>query len=113
MHAAMEVALATPVQFVIGARFYKGAYNALRARSGNMDVLVVMGTSAAYIYSYYLLGSLGIEAEGQPLLRGLGRHHHPGATRKISRSPHEARHDSGDSPVDGSAARDGARAAQW
>ncbi|SVB54179.1 uncharacterized protein METZ01_LOCUS207033, partial [marine metagenome] len=42
MHAAMEVALATPVQFVIGARFYKGAYNALRARSGNMDVLVVM-----------------------------------------------------------------------
>ena len=65
MHAAMEVALATPVQFVIGARFYRGAYNALRARSGNMDVLVVMGTSAAYIYSYYLLGSLGIEAEGQ------------------------------------------------
>lgn len=65
MHAAMEVALATPVQFVIGARFYKGAYNALRARSGNMDVLVVMGTSAAYIYSYYLLGKLGIEAEGQ------------------------------------------------
>ena len=65
MHAAMEVALATPVQFVIGARFYKGAYNALRARSGNMDVLVVMGTSAAYIYSYYLLGSLGTEAQGQ------------------------------------------------
>ena len=65
MHAAMEVALATPVQFVIGARFYKGAYNALRARSGNMDVLVVMGTSAAYIYSYYLLGSLGTEADGQ------------------------------------------------
>ncbi len=65
MHAAMEVALATPVQFVIGARFYKGAYNALRARSGNMDVLVVMGTSAAYIYSYYLLGRLGTDAQGQ------------------------------------------------
>jgi Cu+-exporting ATPase len=44
----LELALATPVQFVIGARFYRGAWKALRNRSGNMDVLVVMGTTAAY-----------------------------------------------------------------
>ncbi|PID15895.1 copper-translocating P-type ATPase [Sporosarcina sp. P34] len=46
--------LATPVQFWIGAIFYKGAYAALRNGSANMDVLVVLGTSAAYFYSVYL-----------------------------------------------------------
>ena len=60
-----ELALATPVQFIIGARFYKAAWNALRARSGNMDVLVAMGTSTAYLYSVYLLISLGNKATGQ------------------------------------------------
>lgn len=40
--------LATPVQIVIGARFYRAAWRALRAGSGNMDVLVVLGTTAAY-----------------------------------------------------------------
>lgn len=40
--------LATPVQFWIGARFYRGAWSALRARAGNMDLLVALGTSAAY-----------------------------------------------------------------
>ncbi len=60
-----EVLLATPVQFVIGARFYRAAWNALRAGAGNMDVLVVMGTSAAYFYSWYLIGTLGVAAEGQ------------------------------------------------
>lgn len=51
----LQIALATPVQFVIGARFYTGAWKALRARVGNMDVLVALGTSAAYFYSLYLL----------------------------------------------------------
>jgi len=60
-----EVLLATPVQFVIGARFYRAAWNALRAGAGNMDVLVVMGTSAAYFYSWYLIDTLGVAAEGQ------------------------------------------------
>ena len=60
-----EVLLATPVQFVIGARFYQAAYNAIRARSSNMDVLVVLGTTAAYAYSWYLIGTLGAEAQGQ------------------------------------------------
>jgi Cu+-exporting ATPase len=61
----VELALATPVQFIVGARFYRGAWNALKNRSGNMDVLVVMGTSAAYGYSVYLLSTLGDAARGQ------------------------------------------------
>ncbi|WP_322906917.1 heavy metal translocating P-type ATPase [Paenibacillus campi] len=47
--------LATPVQLVIGWQFYKGAYKALRGGSANMDVLVAMGTSAAYFYSVFLM----------------------------------------------------------
>jgi Cu+-exporting ATPase len=43
-----QLALATPVQFVLGARFYAAGYKALRARTGNMDLLVAIGTSAAY-----------------------------------------------------------------
>ncbi|GLU24136.1 hypothetical protein SLE2022_400930 [Rubroshorea leprosula] len=46
--------LCTPVQFVIGRRFYVGSYHALRQRSANMDVLVAMGTNAAYFYSVYV-----------------------------------------------------------
>ena len=53
----VALALATPVQFVIGARFYRGAWRALRAGVGNMDLLVALGTSAAYFYSLWLLGS--------------------------------------------------------
>lgn len=43
--------LATPVQFIAGWRFYKGAWMALRAFSANMDTLIALGTSAAYFYS--------------------------------------------------------------
>ncbi|HEX3011655.1 MAG TPA: heavy metal translocating P-type ATPase [Syntrophomonadaceae bacterium] len=50
-----QLALATPIQFVIGFRFYKHAYFALRSRSANMDVLIAMGTSAAYFFSLYNL----------------------------------------------------------
>jgi Cu+-exporting ATPase len=61
-----QLMLATPVQFVIGARFYRSAWKALKARSGNMDVLVVLGTTAAYCYSLYLLLTLGVhEASGK------------------------------------------------
>ncbi|ARD47527.1 heavy metal translocating P-type ATPase [Sporosarcina sp. P33] len=54
MNPWMQLALATPVQFIVGAQFYKGAFNALRNKSANMDVLVALGTSAAYFYSLYL-----------------------------------------------------------
>ncbi|MCG7844768.1 MAG: copper ion binding protein, partial [Methanomassiliicoccales archaeon] len=43
--------LATPVQFIAGYQFYMGAYKALRNRTANMDTLIAVGTSAAYIYS--------------------------------------------------------------
>ena len=49
-----QFALATPVQFLIGWRFYKHAFLALRHGSATMDVLVAIGTSAAYFYSVYL-----------------------------------------------------------
>ena len=48
-----QLIIATPVQFVIGFRFYKNAYHALKAKSANMDVLIAMGTSAAYFFSIY------------------------------------------------------------
>ncbi len=48
-------ALATPVQFIIGYRFYRGAYHSVRGGGANMDVLIVLGTSAAYFYSIYNL----------------------------------------------------------
>ncbi|PKR59616.1 heavy metal translocating P-type ATPase [Thalassospira lohafexi] len=51
--AWVELALATPVQFLIGWRFYRGAFAALRHRSANMDVLVALGTSSAYFLSLY------------------------------------------------------------
>ena len=54
MNPWLQLALATPVQFVVGAQFYKGAYNSLRNKSANMDVLVALGTSAAFFYSLYL-----------------------------------------------------------
>lgn len=54
MNPWFQLALATPVQFIIGWQFYVGAYKALRNGSANMDVLVVLGTSAAYFYSLYL-----------------------------------------------------------
>ncbi|MRX74207.1 heavy metal translocating P-type ATPase [Bacillus lacus] len=54
MNPWVQMALATPVQFIVGRQFYKGAYQALKNKSANMDVLVAMGTSAAYFYSIYL-----------------------------------------------------------
>ncbi len=53
MNPWFQLALATPVQFIIGRQFYIGAYKALKNKSANMDVLVSLGTSAAYFYSLY------------------------------------------------------------
>lgn len=53
----LQWALATPVQFWLGWRFYKAGWHALKAGAGNMDLLVAIGTSAAYGLSVYLLFS--------------------------------------------------------
>jgi Cu+-exporting ATPase len=47
--------LATPVQFIAGARFYRGAWAALQNRTSNMDTLIAVGTSAAYFYSVVVM----------------------------------------------------------
>ncbi|MBS0316538.1 MAG: copper-translocating P-type ATPase [Proteobacteria bacterium] len=52
--AWLQFLLATPVQFVLGARFYRAGWHAMRARSGNMDLLVALGTSAAWGLSVWL-----------------------------------------------------------
>ncbi len=48
---AVQLALAIPVQFWVGSRFYRGAYHALRGGGANMDVLIALGTSMAFFYS--------------------------------------------------------------
>ena len=53
----LQLGLATPVQFWIGARFYEGGWKSLRGGGANMDVLVALGTSAAYFFS--LIVTLG------------------------------------------------------
>lgn len=52
--AWVQFALATPVQFILGARFYKAGWHSLKALSGNMDLLVAMGTSAGWALSVWL-----------------------------------------------------------
>ncbi len=66
---AWQWVLATPVQFVLGWRFYRAAWAALRAGAGNMDLLVALGTSAAYGLSVYLLLRHGLAGSVQ------GGHH--------------------------------------
>lgn len=63
MNPWLQLMLAAPVQFIIGARFYAGAWRALRDGSANMDTLVVLGTSAAFFYSLYM--SLVRSAHGE------------------------------------------------
>jgi P-type Cu+ transporter len=53
MNPWIQLLLATPVQFYIGGTFYMGAIRALRNKSANMDVLIALGTSAAYFYSVF------------------------------------------------------------
>ena len=62
----LQLALATPVQFWLGWRFYRAGWKALRAGTGNMDLLVALGTSAAWGLSLYLL--LRQSGQGAPHL---------------------------------------------
>src|SRR5690606_26125568 len=52
-----QLLLATPVEFWLGARFYRAGWKALRAGTGNMDLLVALGTSAAWGLSVYLMAT--------------------------------------------------------
>ena len=54
LHPFFQLILALPIQFVIGFEFYERAWQALKNGSANMDVLVVLSTSAAFFYSHYL-----------------------------------------------------------
>ena len=60
----LELALATPVQLWLGARFYAGAWQAARARTGTMDTLVALGTSAAFLFSLVMVVMYGAAAAG-------------------------------------------------
>lgn len=60
----IQLILATPIQFWLGARFYRAGWSALKARSGNMDLLVAIGTSAAYGLSLYQLLTLSSNGHG-------------------------------------------------
>ncbi|SDT48116.1 Cu+-exporting ATPase [Paenibacillaceae bacterium GAS479] len=51
----VQLVLATAIQFGIGLPFYLNAWSALRAKTANMDVLVALGTTAAYLYSHYMV----------------------------------------------------------
>lgn len=66
--AWLQWALATPVQFWLGARFYRAGWKALLAKSGNMDLLVALGTSAAYGLSLYLWWQASQLGDGAPHL---------------------------------------------
>ncbi|WP_422447422.1 heavy metal translocating P-type ATPase [Thermoanaerobacterium sp. DL9XJH110] len=56
-----QITLASPVQFVIGYRYYKASYHNLKNGTANMDVLIAMGTSAAFFYSLYNVFTLPME----------------------------------------------------
>ncbi len=51
----LQLILTTPIQFVIAYPFYRAAWKSLRKKSASMDVLVILGTSAAYLYSFFSL----------------------------------------------------------
>jgi len=63
MNPWFQLSLAAPVQFIIGARFYAGAWRALMDKSANMDTLVALGTSAAFFYSLWMSFTHGAHAQ--------------------------------------------------
>ncbi len=86
-----QLALAAPVQFWLGAPFYHGAWKALRGGTANMDVLVALGTSAAFGLSLYLM----LGGEHSSLFRIGGGHHRAGAPRQMAGGARQAPHPEG------------------
>ena len=63
----VQLILATPVQFWIGAKFYRGGWKSIKAGSPGMDVLVALGTSAAYFFSIFngfIAKNIGVDTHG-------------------------------------------------
>jgi len=87
----MQLALATPVQFWLGARFYRGGWKSLRAGSANMDVLVALGTSMAWAFSAVVtvlgLTDQHVYFEASAAIVALGRSMMPRPTR-LARQRH-------------------------
>ena len=106
----LQLALATPVQFWLGARFYRAGWHAARALSGNMDLLVAIGTSAAYGLSLYLLLTHG--AIAAPVFRIVGGRHHPGPARQMAGGARQAPDRRGDRRAGVAARAAGDRAAR-
>jgi P-type Cu+ transporter len=106
--------LATPVQFWCARRFYVAAWRAVRAGTGNMDLLVSLGTLAAYFLSLYLwlTAETTAGARGALLLRSGRRRHRAGATGPLARSARPTPDLGGDPPACRVAARVGDAAAQ-
>lgn len=93
-----EAMLATVLQIGIGARYYRSAFHALRGGGANMDVLVALGTTSAYVYSGYLVYDLGDAAAGQLYFEAsaiiitlvlIGKHIETRARRSASRAIRE------------------------
>ena len=102
--------LATPVQFWCARRFYVAAAKAVRAGTGNMDLLVSLGTLAAYGLSLYLWLAGDAGAPAAPVLRGGVGRDRAGAARKVARGARQASDFGGDSAARRAASDDGASA---
>ncbi len=108
---AVQFALATPVQFWLGWRFYVAGWNAVRAGSGNMDLLVALGTSAAWGLSTVLWLGAAPGTRARALLRDLGAADHRRAGRQVAGAARDRADRGGNPGASGAAAGDGAAAA--
>jgi Cu+-exporting ATPase len=75
-HGFFQAAISFPVQFILGFRFYRGAWTSLRHGSANMDVLVALGTSVAWFYSLFLYMEHAVSAVTMGVLGDSARHPH-------------------------------------
>ena len=94
------LALALPVQFYVGWQYYVGAYKSLRNGSANMDVLIALGSSAAFFYS---LPDHPRSVLGPRLLRNRRGDHHPDQAGQVAGSARQGPHQRSDQEADGPA----------
>ena len=97
--------LATPVQFWAGWQFYKGAWQAARHLTTNMNTLIAVGTSVAYLYSVFVTFFPDAvqhgRARARSLLRHLHPHHRPHPDGPLLRGPRQGADQRGDQEADG------------